>query len=1012
YKDGDRWRYVVLTWDRTIPETTVYADVHHVRPNTSKDLIATMKFGSVIEIGNHANNGDSAVCDKVIDEVRIWNRQLGPEEIAHNYRKRIRLHTDPRVRIRQTDRPIRIDGVLDETEWADAAVLGGLTAAEPVSLSPVRTRFLLTYDRKHLYVGMHSDLPADAKGAKANKLLYGMVKADVADHDGDVGQDDALRILVWEQKRSRLYRLLANSLGTTYDEVMTYGPGDDGGMRPTSHHPGWEPKWTTKSTVDMDGWHLEAAIPFADLEIEPAEGRELRVHIGRIWKRLRQANDHWAVGVLNDVTGSSAPVANLGTVVLAADEPVRVAIDRFDISPTDRETIEVVARIKNRSDGARKLSVTLQVDRKAADPQVIELAGGDEFEFASKVQRTEINDALHFSVIDTSDPAVVHLRQTVPVHRPHKLSIGTRHYLTERVMSVSWRMGQVSAPLAELRGSVRILGDAGRVLREQTDIRFQKLVSDTEISTRGIPSGVYRVETLVRHEDRVLALVHTAFDLKAAEDFPWYGNDIGFPTEPPPPWTAMTWDRDTDTVHCWGRETRYERKLLPTQIVNQDKPMLAAPMRLELTADDGQAIPFGQTDATVEWKQQNPLEMSAARSETSGPVAIRIQSVSEFDGFVWMDLTVSPRGDAPAAVSGLTLIAPLKAEWANLVNVSDYSMRKTGALPDDFKGNLGATWIGNGLGGIQFLSETTAPWGLKSPHRCLTVRRADGVATMRINLIDHPVELAEPRTFSFGFMVTPVKPRPEGYRRWILGPKDPAKAYNVLGRNGGIYLPLFVQGWSKLYKHDFDGHPLAEHYPDGPFPDEFRSVDVQTPGGTARKDVCLYVSANRVPADSEEHERWGDEWVIDATQPTLINAGYGPRLCPGAPSMVDWRVWGMAETMKVLGNRGYYFDVGFPEWCNNHRHGCGTVDRDGKRLPTWSILPHRRFLKRLYVALKAISPDSLITYHSSGTAYMPMYSFCDLLLDEDLQVSYWGGGIDPTTLADFVTHPLHMVGSD
>ena len=42
----------------------------------------------------------------------------------------------------------------------------------------------------------------------------------------------------------------------------------------------------------------------------------------------------------------------------------------------------------------------------------------------------------------------------------------------------------------------------------------------------------------------------------------------------------------------------------------------------------------------------------------------------------------------------------------------------------------------------------------------------------------------------------------------------------------------------------------------------------------------------------------------------------------------------------------------------------------------------------------------------------PADALCDLLLDEDLQVSYWGGGIDPTTLADFVTHPLHMVGSD
>ena len=42
----------------------------------------------------------------------------------------------------------------------------------------------------------------------------------------------------------------------------------------------------------------------------------------------------------------------------------------------------------------------------------------------------------------------------------------------------------------------------------------------------------------------------------------------------------------------------------------------------------------------------------------------------------------------------------------------------------------------------------------------------------------------------------------------------------------------------------------------------------------------------------------------------------------------------------------------------------------------------------------------------------PVDALCDILLEEDLQTSYWGAIIDPTTLADFVTHPLQMTGSD
>ena len=39
-------------------------------------------------------------------------------------------------------------------------------------------------------------------------------------------------------------------------------------------------------------------------------------------------------------------------------------------------------------------------------------------------------------------------------------------------------------------------------------------------------------------------------------------------------------------------------------------------------------------------------------------------------------------------------------------------------------------------------------------------------------------------------------------------------------------------------------------------------------------------------------------------------------------------------------------------------------------------------------------------------------ALCDLLLDEDLRVSYVAASVDPLTLSDFVVHPLQMVGSD
>ena len=285
YEDMNRWRYYVITWDRAASEATVYTDVYTVRPSTAGEEIAAMKFGPIMEIGNHEQNGTPTDCDKIIDELRIWSRPLRPEEIVRNYRKGIRLHTGSQVRIKKTKRRILLDGLLNPDEWADATVVGGLIGAEELSLSPVPTLFLLTYDDEYLYVGMHSDIPAEAKANPAEKLLFGIVKNDKTEHDSYVHHDDSLKLFVWEPTQSILYQMYANGIDTTNDLYSTFTETAQGYQTSNDVY-NWEPGWTTKSLVDNDGWHIEAAIPFDDLKIDPTDGRAIRIDISRIWKKL------------------------------------------------------------------------------------------------------------------------------------------------------------------------------------------------------------------------------------------------------------------------------------------------------------------------------------------------------------------------------------------------------------------------------------------------------------------------------------------------------------------------------------------------------------------------------------------------------------------------------------------------------------------------------------------------------------------------------------------------------
>ena len=58
----------------------MYTDVHTVRPSTSKEDIAAMRFGPIMEIGNHEQNGSTEACDKIIDELRIWSLRITPSD--------------------------------------------------------------------------------------------------------------------------------------------------------------------------------------------------------------------------------------------------------------------------------------------------------------------------------------------------------------------------------------------------------------------------------------------------------------------------------------------------------------------------------------------------------------------------------------------------------------------------------------------------------------------------------------------------------------------------------------------------------------------------------------------------------------------------------------------------------------------------------------------------------------------------------------------------------------------
>jgi hypothetical protein len=154
----------------------------------------------------------------------------------------------------RTEVPITIDGLLDEADWARAAVAEDVHQIVPVEYAEPsqRTRFLVLYDNEALYLAaiMYDDEPD-------------RVTANVLRQGGAMWRDDMFNIFLdpFNDKRSG-YRFQVNPHGV-FDEGLFRGP--------TQVQWEWNGIWQAAATQDGEGWVAETRIPFRTLSFNPDE---------------------------------------------------------------------------------------------------------------------------------------------------------------------------------------------------------------------------------------------------------------------------------------------------------------------------------------------------------------------------------------------------------------------------------------------------------------------------------------------------------------------------------------------------------------------------------------------------------------------------------------------------------------------------------------------------------------------------------------------------------------------
>ncbi len=161
---------------------------------------------------------------------------------------------------------IRLDGWLDEPDWAAAPAASGFRQSEPNEGAPASepTEVRVLFDSEYLYIGVW------AHDSEPRRIIARQLRRDAPlgrsrFGGGTRGGDDAIELILdtFDDNRNAYY-FATNPQGVQVDGLIT-----DESFRPDLN---WDAVWDVRARITADGWTAEIAIPFRTLRFPESEG--------------------------------------------------------------------------------------------------------------------------------------------------------------------------------------------------------------------------------------------------------------------------------------------------------------------------------------------------------------------------------------------------------------------------------------------------------------------------------------------------------------------------------------------------------------------------------------------------------------------------------------------------------------------------------------------------------------------------------------------------------------------
>ncbi len=951
------WHHIACSWDFATAKLYIDGELKH--SNKIKNFPTTPFTSFYVGGRNPKNWSNTGPGKSLIDELKIYNIAIDTEEIQEQWRKfspsgskkesntplieqRRKLNTSakkkritPLISVGRIQQAPKIDGNIHDNEYSFKTT--GFMGIWDQKYSAEQSDVHFAYDSDNLYIGIVSPV--------SGKLSSQVEGRD----DVNIWQDDAVEVyLNLDPETDGFFQFIFNSAGTLYDSK--------------NNDIKWSIDFPYSNQVSPDIWTLEMAIPFEKLGIRvPEEKEHWRINICRSFSSSGTytsispvRRNYCDIPRFADLKFlKESPVVKLTSIgdLVSGDLSFELFLINSGLNPQDVEvSVNLETGKKTFLDYNKKLvlekgaEIRIPLSRKS-----IEGEGRFKVEISSS-QKGELYSAiLPFSTV-TENPLKLSYLYTIPRQNVIKLGL---------LQSELSRFGK---PLAV---RVRFLDDKKKVALEKS---FQKSIRryELEMDIRQLPPANYEMEiSLTSPDGREISTLREAYT-RYSSPTPWEGNQIGITDKVPLPWTPLKMSKDS--VICWGREYCFENSLLPSQIVSQKKELLVSPIRLVALKHGKEIEPV---KAEISWKEKSESKVNLLTEGSLDSIKLSADIVIEYDGFMWVTLRLTP--SSPTKIDRLILEIPLKKRYATLVNSGHGYLEQTGAFPmqgwhKNLKTESPIFWVGNEEMGLQWFAEDLSGWYVKDPgHSAEIVSQGDKVIA-QLSIIDTPLILKETRTVSFGFMATPVRPKPEGWRKWRISGTGVKRNISFMDLSVTYLItPLF-------------------NYPE--LQDRENLVNIFNDHKTRGIKTCAYFSLAVSSPFSPEFKYEGQWWrrlpgagAVQWDSKMKDRRDLFVNICPESSSYRDFYLWKLSKVVRDLDLEGLYFDFGESHTCQNKLHGCGWRDEEGTICPTFNILGTRELTKRIYVMMKEHDPNSLIVYHMSGKVEMPVHSFADIMYD-------------------------------